>query len=307
MKFCTVVAAIFLSCIVGSGAFGSDLPKEILGVDSDSGIHGPPYADLVKYFQALPAKYPGFVQVNQFGTTPKGRPQVVVRVAFPQQYRNKFATNPAIEVSGSIHGDEYLNIEDRLPEWFLSEGIHTPEIQPFFKAGGMIYFIPIINPDGYDARERENSHGTDLNRDFMVKAGHVAGFKEPETQAIRNMLTTQIQTNNQRLVITFDYHCCIGAALYPWSFTNAPQLPQADLARFRIAGQIIKGQFGAKFPVGRTPDILGYSAYGTTKDYFYESFGATSFTYEGERGKEDKKFAQHTQMWKQLIQALGTR
>lgn len=279
----------------------------VLGLESDSGITGPKYADLVKYFSTLPEKYPGFVQVNQYGTTPKGRPLVVIRIAFPKPYRSRMANNPAILISGSTHGDEYLNIEDRLPEWFLKEGIHDPSIQPFFQMGGMIYLIPIFNPDGYDTRQRGNSAGTDLNRDFAVKQANVLGFRQPETRAVRDLITAQLKAYQQHLVLTMDYHCCIGAALYPWSFKPAPALPIQYEQQFRVAAQVIKASFGAQFPVGRTPDILGYNAYGTSKDYYYESFGALGFTYEGEYGKEHKKFALHTQMWKGLIRAVTGR
>ncbi len=211
-------------------------------------------------------------------------------------------SNPAILISGSTHGDEYLNIEDRLPEWFLKEGIHDPAVQPFFQAGGMVYIVPIFNPDGYEARQRGNSTGQDLNRDFTVKQANFTGFKHIETQAIRDLMVTQLHTYQQKLVLTMDYHCCIGAALYPYSFDPSPSVPASDLARFKSAGQVIKRAFGSDFPVGRTPDILGYNAIGTSKDFYYESFGALSFTYEGEHLKEKNKFSQHTQMWKGLIQ-----
>lgn len=276
-----------------------------LGVESDSGIRGPAYQDLVAAFSELPKKYPDWVQVNTYGKTPEGRPLVLIRIALPQAYRERTQTRPAILITGSTHGDEYLNIEDRLPEWFLKVGMTDPAILPFFKAGGMLYLIPIFNPDGYDRRMRGNSRGKDLNRDFGSKAANVVGFKEVETQALRNMIVAQIQSSQQRLLLTMDYHCCIGAALYPWSFKPAPAIPAADEARMKAAGSVIQSVFGAKFPVGRTPDVLGYNALGTSKDFYYESFGAISFTYEGAYEVEARKFDQHTQMWKMLIRALA--
>lgn len=279
----------------------------VFGLESDSGIHGPKYAELVSYFSTLPQKYPGFVQVNQYGTTAKGRPLLVIRIAFPTQYRTRLAHNPAILISGSTHGDEYLNIEDRLPEWFLKEGIHDPAIQPFFQAGGMLYIVPIFNPDGYDARQRGNSTGQDLNRDFTVRQANFTGFRQIETKAVRDLIATQLKAYQQHLVLTMDYHCCIGAALYPWSFDPSPSVPADVLARFQAAGKVIKAAFGSQFPVGRTPDILGYDAIGTSKDFYYESFGALSFTYEGEYAKEKNKFPLHTQMWKGLIQGVTNR
>jgi succinylglutamate desuccinylase len=278
-----------------------------LGVESDSGTKGPAYSELVKYFATLPQKYPEFIQVSQYGKTPGDRPLVVLKVSYPKRFVNprvvsSRAQTLAILITGTTHGDEYLGIEDRLPEWFAKEGVKDPAIAPYFQAGGAIYLIPIFNPDGYDTRRRENSRGKDLNRDFSVRQAKFEGFTEVETQAARDMLINQLQVNQQRLLISMDYHCCIGAALYPWSFAKAPELPGDYLALYKAYGKIIQNNFGADFRVGKTPDVLGYSAIGTSKDYYYENYGSMSFTFEGEYGIEKNKFAQHVQMWKNLIQ-----
>lgn len=273
------------------------------GMESDSGTKGPPYVELVSYFSSLQKKYPEFVQVSQYGQSVKGRPLVVIKISYPQRFmvpsRNARA---AILISGATHGDEYLGIEDKLPEWFARDGVKDPLIGPYFQTGGSIYIVPILNPDGYEARRRENARGVDLNRDFSVKQANHIAFKEVETQAIRDMIDTQLKTNQQQLLITMDYHCCIGAALYPWSFKPAPNLPATDLALFKNFGSIIKSAFGPNFKVGTTPDVLGYSAIGSTKDYYYENYRSMSFTFEGEVNIEKNKFQQHVQMWRSLIQ-----
>ncbi|MBL7545218.1 MAG: succinylglutamate desuccinylase/aspartoacylase family protein [Bdellovibrionaceae bacterium] len=285
-------------------AFAIALPasSHVLGRESDSGIVGPPYVQLVSYFASLPKKYPEFIQAVQYGTTPKGRPLIMLKVSYPERFVNARSTKAAILITGATHGNEYLAIEDRLPEWFAKEGVKDPVIAPFFQQGGSVYFIPIFNPDGYDARMRGNSKGVDLNRDFSVRQAKFEGFKQVETQAARTMLQNELQLKNQKLLITMDYHCCIGAALYPWSFKPSPQLPADHLAIFKNYGTIMKNVFGAKFPVGTTPDILGYNAVGTSKDYYYENFNSFSFTYEGEEDIEKNKFPQHVQMWRALIQ-----
>lgn len=273
-----------------------------LGQESDSGTVGPAYKDLVKYFTSLPQKYPEFIQVSQYGVTPKGRPLVVLKVSYPKRFVSVRAAKSAILITGSTHGNEYLGIEDKLPEWFARDGVKDPTIAPYFQAGGSIYFIPIFNPDGYDTRQRGNSRGVDLNRDFTVRQAKFEGFREVETSAARDMLLGQLQREQQKLLITMDYHCCIGAALYPWSFKPAPQLPPEHLALFKNYGTIMQKIFGTNFRVGTTPDVLGYNAIGTSKDYYYETLGSMSFTYEGEEDIEYKKLPQHIQMWKTLIQ-----
>lgn len=298
MPFCLKVCCGLLFAFLMSAQGRS------LGAESDSGISGPSYSELVKYFSSLPQKYPGIIEVNQYGQTPKGRPLVMLKVAYPKRFVIPRSTGAAILITGATHGNEYLGIEDKLPEWFASVGINDPQLISYFKTGGVIYFIPIFNPDGYEARRRENSRGIDLNRDFSVMQAKFEGFKEVETQAARNMIQNLLQINQQRLLLTMDYHCCIGAALYPWSFRSAPELPQNHLSILTALGNVMKITFGSDFRVGTTPKVLGYSAVGTSKDYYYEKYGSMSFTYEGEEDIEKNKFPQHIQMWKNLIQTV---
>lgn len=301
-----VLIMLFLKVLL---ALGFVLPvwSRTLGIESDSGTKGPPYAELVKYFASLPQKYPEFIQVSQYGTTPRGRPLIVLKVSYPTRFLDRRFVTPGIQksailITGTTHGNEYLGIEDLLPEWFARDGVRDAVIAPYFQSGGVIYFIPIFNPDGYEARQRGNSRGTDLNRDYTLRQAKFEAFKEIETQAARDMLIGQLQANQQRLLISMDYHCCIGAALYPWSFAKAPELPAEHLALFKNYGKIMQNIFGADFRVGKTPDVLGYSAVGTSKDYYYENFGSMSFTFEGEYKTEKSKFPQHIQMWRNLIQ-----
>lgn len=291
-----------ISLLIGIACSSNALAR-VLGQESDSGTKGPPYAELVKYFATLPQKYPEFIKVNRYGVTPQGRPLIVLTVSYPQRLLTPHrAAKAAILITGTTHGNEYLGIEDRLPEWFAKEGVRDPAMVPYFQSGGSIYLVPIFNPDGYDARRRENSRGQDLNRDFTVKQAKFEGFREVETRAMRDMVASQLQANQQTLLITMDYHCCIGAALYPWSFKPSPQLPTNTLALLKNYGKILQGIFGADFRVGTTPDVLGYSAIGTSKDYYYENYGSMSFTYEGEEDIEKNKMNQHIQMWRSLIQ-----
>jgi hypothetical protein len=49
----------------------------------------------------------------------------------------------------------------------MQKRIRVPK--SFSTAGGIIFLVPIVNPDGYDGVRRENENGKDLNRDFDVR------------------------------------------------------------------------------------------------------------------------------------------
>ncbi len=273
------------------------------GVDSDSGIYGPEYSKLVTAMEDLVKAHPNLAETFYYGLTIQGRPLMGVKV-----FKKGMTPNPksrSVFINGSIHGNEYLHIEDRMPGWVLDVGMtKEPAIQKWVNDGNAIYFVPILNPDGYDNRERENQHGQDLNRDFnVVFKGH-QGFNEPETRALSEYLEKEIKTTGRKLALSMDYHCCIGAVLRPWSFvTNDP--PASDLAKFQVVGNILNSVFGTQYQYGTTPVILGYEAVGTSKDYYYETYGTLSFTFEGRYRKEDKLFPEHTKMWTSIFDALN--
>lgn len=295
---------LILSLSLSSLSLASDFPDashpfSFLGIDSDSGIHGPPYQKIVDELADLAWQYPEYAQLITYGKSVDGRPLSIIKIA----KKGATAKLPAIYIGGSIHGDEYLNIEDRLPRWLL-ENIQTNKaVGSFLERGGAIYIAPILNPDGYDHRRRTNSNYVDLNRDFTVKEANVKGFKEIETASLYQFLKSDLAKDKRRLDLAMDYHCCIGALLYPWSFTG-PKLPVTDKERHARIGKIMQQQMGNAVRFGTTPVILGYSAKGTSKDFYYEEFGATGFTYEGRRHMEDKFFTEHTQMWAEILKGF---
>ena len=294
-----LIAALLL---ISHSALATDFPdnrQQAAEINSDSGIRGPAYATIVSELQSLELNYPSIVEVHNYGNTVGGRPLALIKIA----KKKSTSTLPAIYIGGSIHGDEYLNIEDRLPRWFVENDQSPGVIANYLQRGGAIYIAPILNPDGYDRRRRENNNGVDLNRDFTVRAAQVEGFKQPETTLLINFLTEDLTRTNRTLGVAMDYHCCIGALLYPWSFTGVV-LPAADKVRHETIAHIMQRHLGTGVRYGTTPVILGYSAKGTSKDFYYERFGAAGFTYEGRRGQENRYLNEHTLMWNAIVEKM---
>lgn len=284
-------------------------PRRVWGVESDSGRVGPPYQQIVKSMEDLSKKYPDLATHVVYGKTAKGMPLQLVRLARANfsNPSNPTAPRKAVLIAGTIHGDEFLGVEDKLPYIFLDESAKLPGITQYLKEGGVIYMAPVLNPEGYAARDRYNSKGIDLNRDFPIMFQHHEGFTQPETGFLGKYLHEDMQKNNLKLIMTLDYHCCIGALLHPWSFDDAPALPEKDLKRHQFVGNILRKFFGMEFPVGTTPDLLGYSAMGTSKDYYYERYHSTSFTYEGVYQDEYKNLYKHVQFWDEIFSTMVTQ
>ncbi len=288
--------------LLAASAFATDFPdrhhKAVHGILADSGIRGPSYARIVEEMENVARTHSAVATVHVYGRSVQDRPLVLVKLA----RADATGALPAVYIGGSIHGNEYLNIEDRLPRRFAEEAGKEGPIARYLAAGGAIYVAPILNPDGYDRRRRENHRGVDLNRDYTVREANITGFRQPETRALVNFLTEDLLRANRRLAIAVDYHCCIGALLYPWSFTG-PAMPSGDLARHLNIANIMQRHL-PQIAHGTTPTILGYSARGTSKDFYYEHFGALGFTYEGRHGEENHYFEDHAAMWTEIVAGL---
>lgn len=293
---------MFFTFIFPLVSAASDFPMNQDGrlrILSDSQIMGPPYEHIVEELRDLEKRFPERAKVIEYGTSVSGKKLTLIKI----YQKDVVGDAPAVYIGGSIHGDEYLNIEDRLPRWFLEDAANEGVTSHYLKEGGVIYIAPILNPDGYDLSIRENDNGIDLNRDFTVLAAEVQGFTEPETMSLVKYLEHDLAQAKKKLEVAMDYHCCTGALLYPWSFTG-PQLSSVDEKRHSAIAEAMHSTLGRRIRFGKTPEILGYSARGTSKDFYFEKFGARSFTYEGRQGKEDRYFRQHTSMWKNILMLL---
>ena len=289
MKKCQVLIALL--CALGAVAHAAPPAMKW----SDSGIAGPRYATLLEEMQQWQARFPNMATVIDYGKSVKGRPLRLVLV----MKKGTFSERPTLIMSGSTHGDEYLHIEDRLPERLLTQGKTPGDVREFLDNGGAIVFIPILNPDGFDARSRLNANGVDLNRDWDLKPAGFKGFTQPETRNLQAMLETLRFTHHLKYAISVDYHCCAGALLYPWAYSST-HLPPKDLARHEKVAGIASRILGIE--TGVTADVLGYNPVGTTKDYYYSHFNALSYTYEGRKGVEDSYFDKHVAWWDAMIQ-----
>ena len=248
--------------------------------ESDSGVKYSPYATVVQNISKAAAQFPQQAKFVEYGKTVKGRPLTLIRIGNPSP-TNK--PRHAIEISGAIHGNEYLGIEEKMALYFLNHSSQMPGLTLFLASGGMIYFVPVINPDGYESRNRENAKGTDLNRDFDIPDG-TKRFVQPEMKALTQYLDQEMSENQLKLSFSLDYHCCMGALIMPWGYKNFyPK--QSQLSQFNQIAELEKSILG--YPYGNPMDTVGYNAPGGSIDYFFAKYGTLAFAIEGEfRGEQ---------------------
>ena len=106
-----------------------------------------------------------------------------------------------------------------------------------------------------------------------------------------------------RLKLTVDYHCCSGALLFPWSYSDA-KLSDADTKAHVAVAHMMQTDIDPDYRFGATGAVLGYRARGTSKDYYYATYHALAFTFEGDYGTERSKFHRHTTWWDHVLAQL---
>jgi hypothetical protein len=154
-----------------------------------------------------------------------------------------------------------------------------------------LWFVPVVNPDGYVYNQQahpeggglwrknrranfDGSTGVDLNRNYSFKWAYdnsgssprgsdetyrgVARFSEPETQAIREFV------KSRKFVLALNYHSFRDMLIYPWGY-KAEETAQAAIFREYAAWMTRVNKYG----IGTSFETLGYLTNGEADDWFY--------------------------------------
>jgi succinylglutamate desuccinylase len=265
---------------------------------SDSGIAYPAYSFLEAHLADLAARHADSAQLIQYGKTPQGRNLNLLRIALKQ---TASANHMAIQISGAIHGNEFLGIEDQLGDAFLEHQNQLPGVASFLQQGGIIYLIPVVNPDGFDSRRRLNSRSIDLNRDFNNLAANQNHFTQPESTLLAQYIDQDLNAHQAKLKVSLDYHCCMPAMITPWSYIDSPPKPN-DVAAFAFINAI--QQHVLNYSYGNAMQTVGYLAEGSTIDYFYAKYGTLALAIEGQDGGEKPRLGAHLRFWDKIMESL---
>lgn len=163
------------------------------------------------------------------------------------------------------HGNEYGSAEVAMA--FLEEVSQRPI------EGVTLHIIPVLNIEGYDARERlERANGkyNDPNRDYPGPCGTAGPFNLKSTYALANYIA------EANIVTSATLHTYFPAVVYPWGFsTRDISTPYDDL--FRFLGALATEWSG--YTVGNSTEVI-YPADGTFEDYAFWKHGIWSLLFE---------------------------
>lgn len=210
----------------------------LFSIDSAAYEGYPSPAEMYREIYDLKDKYPNLVKVRQYGRSTDGRLLLYMKITAPDSAEGK----PEAMMAANIHGNEWIgNRVAMAAARRLVEGYGNDEWITALMDKMVIYFLPCLNPDGYqktwDERDnikavpkemRKNAAGVDINRNFPLPgektvSHSLAGsdnpesnrytgsepYSEDETKAIRTFVA------NHRLFAAIDFHSTWGTFFPP--------------------------------------------------------------------------------------------
>jgi hypothetical protein len=242
-------------------------------------------SDLDTMFQL----YPNLItEKYSIGTSHEGRTIWAVKIS---DNPNISEDEPAVGFDALIHAREPQSMATLMYfMWYLLENYGTDPAVTYLVDNREIYFVPCVNPDGYEynrqtdpngggfwrknRRNNGGSYGVDLNRNFSYKWGYdnsgsspdptsstyrgPSAFSEPEAQAVRDLAILHNYGTH------FNMHSYGDAYLYPWGYIDQ-QCP--DSLIYREFASDLTSYNG--YTYGTSGQILGYQSNGSVRDYMY--------------------------------------
>jgi len=258
------------------------------------------FDETVQKLDSMRLQYPTLITAKQNrGTTAEGRTIWSVKISDNADV-NESGTEPAIYFDALHHAREPQAMAGTMyfMYWLLDNYNTNPEAK-YLVDNREIYFVPVVNPDGYFRNQTTNPNGggnwrknrrnngsgcfgVDLNRNYNYGWGFNSGSSndpcsdtyrgpsagsEPETQAIQN-LCLAIQPK-----ISFSVHSQAGRYLNPYGYNDST-------VAYEIYSDF-SGDFASEnnFTYGTVIEMLDYYSSGTTRDWLH-SIGCYAWTPE---------------------------
>jgi hypothetical protein len=157
-------AALLGSVALTPGAQAADPPRT--GFEESDGATWTTHEEELEFLAAVDAGSP-YASVEVIGTTAEDRPLHLVRLGAPAPRTAAQGRTEPVELHiCSQHGNEPAGREACLQKLRDLAFSDDPEVIAQLSSQTTL-FVPSANPDGRAANSRENSEGTDVNRDHL--------------------------------------------------------------------------------------------------------------------------------------------
>lgn len=237
--------------------------------------------------------YPNLITTKQpisSSLTIEGRPIYYVKIS---DNPNVDENEPEILYTSIHHAREPMSMTQLIFfMWYILENYNTDNEIKYLVDNAELFFIPCLNPDGYEynystnpngggmfRKNRrlnvDNSYGVDLNRNYGYMWGYdnmgssptpsaqtyrgTGPFSEPETQAIRGFC------NSRQFVNALNAHSYSNLMIHPWGYQAS--FYTADSAWFNDVADFMCTE--NRYTYGTADQTVNYAANGGSDDWMY--------------------------------------
>ncbi len=251
------------------------------------------YAEIMHELDTMRILFPNLVSVKQtigVQSTLEGRQQFYVKIS---NHPNIDENKPEVLYSALTHAREPAGMQQLFFfMYYLLENYNTDTEVKYLVDNLEFYFVPCVNPDGYEYNHTTNpngggmwrknrinsgsgNYGVDLNRNYGFSWGYddqgsspdpsletyrgTGGFSEIETQEMKYFC------EQRHFSMAIDYHCYSNVLIYPWGYL--PDYYTLDSALFCEDASLMTIE--NNFLAGTASQTVGYTANGSSCDWFY--------------------------------------
>jgi hypothetical protein len=247
-------------------------------------------AETMAELDSMQQKFPNLIsKKDTIGFSLEGRPIIAVKISKNSTINEN---EPRAFYNALHHAREPITIMQMMYfMWYLLENYGTDYEVTSLLNTRELYFVPIVNPDGYAYNQQirpsgggmwrknrrlnaDSSYGTDLNRNYGFKWGYddigsspipeyetyrgTAGFSEPETRAIRDFCVAK------KFNVAFNYHSYSNLMIYPWGYEDRET---SDSLFYRRMADGLTSV--TRYTFGTDMQTVAYMTNGNSDDWMY--------------------------------------
>jgi hypothetical protein len=250
------------------------------------------YAEVVAKLDEMRANYPQLITVRQsIAVGHEGRDVWMVKIS---DNADSAEPEPSMLITSLTHAREPQGMMTVLFYMFhLLENYGTDLEATYLVDNRQLYFVPVLNPDGYvynqtinpngggmwrkNRRNNGGTFGVDLNRNYGYRWGFdnigssgspssdtyrgPSAFSEPETAGLRAFHMANTIWN------AFHYHTYGNYEIHPFGYQASAFPPQPDRSYFQHYGNVIIAMNG--YNLGNASQTVNYVTNGDAVDYCY--------------------------------------
>ncbi len=222
------------------------------------------FDEVQAWMHTLATAHPDLAKVVDYGASRSGHALTAIHIG-----TSASLGKPIVMITAATHGDELIttevlmNLVDRLVNAYHKEDRLTKIMDSHD-----LYFIPVVNPDGFTATRRFDG-AADPNRSYPYPE-HESAVPTPSIAGVMKFFSSL------DVKASIDFHAYGELIMYPWAYTHSPVEPAAHARFDSLTKQMAESN---RYTYGPISDVI-YVAPGSSADYYFWKKGTFSLGIE---------------------------